>query len=183
MRSHPRAHPRLRGEHPPNHERDKQLTGSSPLARGTRVVSHCWLPVRGLIPARVGNTNPARRRGHPKGAHPRSRGEHVMCQHLLGSFRGSSPLARGTQLGIGADTVAKGLIPARAGNTTRHWCRYRGKGAHPRSRGEHPSDDLLNQKRPGLIPARAGNTQADPPEDSASKAHPRSRGEHAEMRR
>ena len=71
-----------------------------------------------------------------------------------------------------------GLIPARAGNTSRRPHRRTGEGAHPRSRGEHREvgavrlDELgssplargtraafaLSVQSSGLIPARAGNT-------------------------
>ena len=154
--------------------------------------------MKGLIPARAGNTQPVTATGATVGAHPRSRGEHRSKHRSASPRPGSSPLARGTLQACTKHTSQLGLIPARAGNTvyfsraeTRRW-------AHPRSRGEHSighgtwmfargSSPLARgtqrripppHRRPGLIPARAGNTawlQASTP---WSEAHPRSRGEH-----
>ena len=70
-------------------------------------------------------------------AHPRSRGEHVHNDRMEDEAAGSSPLARGTRLNHGALNIADGLIPARAGNTTREDLQLQLDGAHPRSRGEH----------------------------------------------
>ena len=56
-----------------------------------------------------------------------------------GNVAGSSPLARGTRpvfVYIGSEI---GLIPARAGNTQEALLCEASFGAHPRSRGEHPS--------------------------------------------
>ena len=53
------AHPRSRGEHSDSSESRRQSPGSSPLARGARVVTCCYLGNIGLIPARAGSTIPA----------------------------------------------------------------------------------------------------------------------------
>ena len=91
-----------------------------------------------------------------------------------------------------------GLIPARAGNTTRFLFLPLQPWAHPRSRGEHYPGAMLAYLRrgssplargtlaavevavdnPGLIPARAGNTSTASACSRAWRAHPRSRGEH-----
>ena len=91
-----------------------------------------------------------------------------------------------------------GLIPARAGNTTKTQTRKEPRWAHPRSRGEHdysPADpslalgssplargtrELRGYSHPvtGLIPARAGNTGVVGEDGVFGGAHPRSRGEH-----
>ena len=91
------AHPRSRGEHYVGSYGSTPVFGSSPLARGTRVVRVCCADLLGLIPTRAGNTADSPPANPSSPAHPRSRGEHpVICQ--LGSGRyGSSPLARGTQ--------------------------------------------------------------------------------------
>ena len=75
-----RAHPRSRGEHralPPARCRH---WGSSPLARGTHRPPQEHPRLRGLIPARAGNTGYMAAIELATGAHPRSRGEHRIEQ-------------------------------------------------------------------------------------------------------
>ena len=133
----------------------------------------------GLIPARAGNTLITDAVTVLVGAHPRSRGEHLVKAAIELAPAGSSPLARGTHVAVGGDVAVVGLIPARAGNTAvRRVVSMVGGGAHPRSRGEHGressgkfksagSSPLARGTRvdidipglsDGLIPARAGNT-------------------------
>ena len=72
------AHPRWRGEH---HDGDRQITpslGSSPLARGARVVRSWGCAPCGLIPAGAGSTGSAWLVGCSQWAHPRWRGEHTL---------------------------------------------------------------------------------------------------------
>ena len=153
--------------------------GSSPLARGTPVMHTPHEVQNGLIPARAGNTSGIRIGAEHLGAHPRSRGEHRTKSSVGGAWRGSSPLARGTQ--------AHGHLPVTA------------PVAHPRSRGEHGlisvafdapvgSSPLARGTqsaapslsiRLGLIPARAGNTPPSTESGAPFRAHPRSRGEHS----
>ena len=72
----PAAHPRSRGEHLTDCNRVEGVTGSSPLARGTRGERFITDGYCRLIPARAGNTaSPVVVYGSPA-AHPRSRGEH-----------------------------------------------------------------------------------------------------------
>ena len=114
-------------------------------------------------------------------------------------MRGSSPLARGTQVLLSSNAAPNRLIPARAGNTcwVRSWLLL--SAAHPRSRGEHSAlaplflvavgssplargthpDSLSPDSDHRLIPARAGNTMSNVPVLTAQTAHPRSRGEHS----
>ena len=130
-------------------------------------------------------------------AHPRSRGENFRDTLMPALWSGSSPLARGKP-GVARGThEARGLIPARAGKTTRTRGQPCVDWAHPRSRGEnstrglpiHPnsgSSPLARGKRPRgdrrrrrarLIPARAGKTRQWPQPSASGAAHPRSRGE------
>ena len=115
------------------------------------------------------------------------------------SGRGSSPLARGTQVRWSSKSGAVGLIPARAGNTLGNSVVFNARRAHPRSRGEHLERRLNNpqgmgssplargtrqevgilESWKGLIPARAGNTQEHQTHPRRVGAHPRSRGEHS----
>ena len=173
-----RAHPRSRGEHFFFWRLARALEGSSPLARGTPHSPVSSFSRTGLIPARAGNTGVSNLVGAAGGAHPRSRGEHVIA-FLMGSTKsGSSPLARGTHRFPFAAIQLAGLIPARAGNTCCRCAESRCYGAHPRSRGEHDEGrnmtawkwgssplargthaaGLIPRGYPGLIPARAGNT-------------------------
>ena len=131
------AHPRSRGEHGATWTCWKSKPGSSPLARGTRLLPLGGLRLIGLIPARAGNTaQPATKAGF-FGAHPRSRGEHVKCHGVAVAREGSSPLARGTLWPLRKTLPFRGLIPARAGNTLGLGGLDRLGWAHPRSRGEH----------------------------------------------
>ena len=113
-----RAHPRSRGEHRVNALIQITPSGSSPLARGTRVLNAYVAGSVGLIPARAGNTYGTGECRLAPGAHPRSRGEHNLCVCCATSGVGSSPLARGTLCGLLRRIGGLGLIPARAGNTT-----------------------------------------------------------------
>ncbi len=91
-----RAHPRSRGEHLSAASTMRDAMGSSPLARGTpRGRSQC-IQLKGLIPARAGNTHQYHSASVPRRAHPRSRGEHAEIAASEFERRGSSPLARGT---------------------------------------------------------------------------------------
>ena len=174
------------------------IDGSSPLARGT-----LHLQLRGerparLIPARAGNTGLTVRSLKVETAHPRSRGEHYFEVTRATAYRGSSPLARGTQVVQAPAFQRLRLIPARAGNTYSSTPSSGEPSAHPRSRGEHQSAPELYRPLIGssplargtlgragssrgqvrLIPARAGNTLRGRLRTRYRAAHPRSRGEH-----
>ena len=109
---------------------------------------------------------------------------------------GSSPLARGGHRVSDARPDTRGLIPARAGRTSRDGLPARPTRAHPRSRGADEvivasaarsrgssplargghADAALEGFGDGLIPARAGRTRDRCSTGSAARAHPRSRG-------
>ena len=76
-RNYTGAHPRSRGEHSKISSWWTVSTGSSPLARGTPLVTAWKTEDAGLIPARAGNTLYFPRGFFGVWAHPRSRGEHV----------------------------------------------------------------------------------------------------------
>ena len=136
-RSPGRAHPRSRGEHRTRKRLYRKSSGSSPLARGTHPCVSRPNSSPGLIPARAGNTTRSPRSGTRYGAHPRSRGEHILARLAPYDVKGSSPLARGTHLRHNNTASSRGLIPARAGNTPARICVRLLGWAHPRSRGEH----------------------------------------------
>ena len=176
------VHPRSRGEHRDSGPSGERACGSSPLARGTRGRADPGQAARRFIPARAGNTGaaPAQRRRSP--VHPRSRGEHLAIIVTMAGYRGSSPLARGTQPALHRVPDGHRFIPARAGNTPGRASSTRCPSVHPRSRGEHvrPGGGLRrvhgssplargtrsavrgSDRRLRFIPARAGNTSAAP---------------------
>ena len=194
-----RAHPRSRGDHCYRPAILRMGEGSSPLARGPRVEAAKAGEVYGLIPARAGTTIIMTTSSQKERAHPRSRGDHVICAVQASLCRGSSPLARGPHTTGLFASCALGLIPARAGTTylaadTAHTAR-----AHPRSRGDHAVTTILTTAlagssplargprdvaqqigvTAGLIPARAGTTSYWCRFRIPWWAHPRSRGDHA----
>ena len=132
-----RAHPRSRGDHFFLFAPIIGELGSSPLARGPPDAAAAARSVQRLIPARAGTT---RISFCPKviiWAHPRSRGDHILCPSLTHTDRGSSPLARGPHRRTYYRTDDRGLIPARAGTTPQSKRGVVFMGAHPRSRGDH----------------------------------------------
>ena len=173
-----RAHPRSRGEHLEISKTPQLVQGSSPLARGTHNGSPVSLNLNGLIPARAGNTT--HRPPYPwhRRAHPRSRGEHFPLIDPELQNQGSSPLARGTPPLGGQRRPARGLIPARAGNTKRVCSKSSPKWAHPRSRGEHNASMFTDPHSSGSSPLARGTLFGGYLPLSLGWAHPRSRGEH-----
>ena len=172
--------------------------GSSPLARGPLNGSTAFKNAIGLIPARAGTTHRNRPPVRRRGAHPRSRGDHLKMSPTIFTPSGSSPLARGPLYLHAGGLDGEGLIPARAGTTFRS-SRWSRKGwAHPRSRGDHgvircglrvpwgssplargPRTDCWRHRvGGGLIPARAGTTYPYGYLRVKYWAHPRSRGDH-----
>jgi len=173
-------------------------TGSSPLARGTPG-SAGSRGIRGrFIPARAGNTGATADSWIAAAVHPRSRGEHAVRICCAASAAGSSPLARGTRARNQSGRSVQRFIPARAGNTCGTVRRIGAASVHPRSRGEHRSQDMCRAKNRGssplargtrrrsglllerrrFIPARAGNTTESATYSRQISVHPRSRGEH-----
>ena len=150
------AHPRSRGEHSYRYIMTFNIEGSSPLARGTPQRAHLPRHAPGLIPARAGNTDGVTFSTVGRGAHPRSRGEHLGCKVSDLMSLGSSPLARGTRKTAIHELANFGLIPARAGNTHGVWSGYALSGAHPRSRGEHTIDAISSAFRWGSSPLARG---------------------------
>mgnify|MGYP000896542287 CR=1 FL=1 len=174
-----RAHPRSRGENPPDRRGPLASQGSSPLTRGKRECPGGVPAGGGLIPAHAGKTQWGGAGLATCWAHPRSRGENAPFRERSFPHVGSSPLTRG-KLPIALGDVAAGrLIPAHAGKT---YCAHHGVPfgeAHPRSRGENRvavyevtqtggSSPLTRGKLLwitstraswGLIPAHAGKTR------------------------
>ena len=136
---------------------------------------------------------------HARADHPRSRG--VYGPDLINAMEeyGSSPLARGLLVHGDLESAQNGIIPARAGFTTRLTSTDRSGTDHPRSRGVYWSvwsethchagssplarglrdAQRLAACRHGIIPARAGFTSSARSTFVLRSDHPRSRGVYA----
>ena len=170
--------------------------GSSPLARGLRLLRIGDEEDDRIIPARAGFTLGGRAVSRSRGDHPRSRGVYSLgaCRMILS--RGSSPLARGLQSSKRILRHILRIIPARAGFTrslSTPPCLDRD---HPRSRGVYirPAygaqdsagssplarglrlEPLVTEHEFGIIPARAGFTLPGLCPSYLLWDHPRSRG-------
>ena len=172
------------------------LPGSSPLARGLRG-HHLHIGQGGrIIPARAGFTPAPARESGPRRDHPRSRGVYYLGDRVSPGDAGSSPLARGL-LEVTVDGLTiDGIIPARAGFTTRASFSGSGLRDHPRSRGVYLAVTVGTAATAGssplarglphvggievgetrIIPARAGFTLIAVVVTSGFADHPRSRG-------
>ena len=132
-------------------------SGSSPLARGTRISND--------------------RRRTRRTVHPRSRGEHTERDLDKASRTGSSPLARGTRLVAVHRIAGRRFIPARAGNTVRAAFRQPLASVHPRSRGEHAHRAAPDERRVGSSPlARGTRTRSAVAKVNAFGSSPLARG-------
>ena len=175
---------------------EKTDEGSSPLARGLLPEPEEGVILIGIIPARAGFTLGGRQ-SHPRNQdHPRSRG---VYGPIIGTARpamGSSPLARGLQVGPALCWAGTRIIPARAGFTTPGHNREGDRRDHPRSRGVYSKSFLASTSPSGssplarglhhgriprrsagrIIPARAGFTAHHHPRPRRPADHPRSRG-------
>ena len=201
MRRRAPVHPRSRGEHPTHTEDNEEWTGSSPLARGTHARDRGAAQRDRFIPARAGNTTRSCPASRSTPVHPRSRGEHTLTTAGEPSYTGSSPLARGTLGHAPGEPRRDRFIPARAGNTWGRTGRTPPRPVHPRSRGEHDREHVMDRRSPGssplargtlragqagyesfrFIPARAGNTSECSGASTTDTVHPRSRGEHTQL--
>ena len=92
------VHPRERGEHALAASVATLQGGSSPRARGTRVVVQKDVDRVRFIPASAGNTLIEGGPVTVPAVHPRERGEHTPLMLRLICVGGSSPRARGTPL-------------------------------------------------------------------------------------
>ncbi len=192
------VHPRERGEHSSSRTTSKNITGSSPRARGTRQRRR-WHRVHvRFIPASAGNTRPRRQSRRDSTVHPRERGEHRRRITAGARGCGSSPRARGTLHRCAAISARSRFIPASAGNTSSPGVTPSECAVHPRERGEHVRLVILGYWEPGssprargthghsadghlrprFIPASAGNTRCSRGRSSGRTVHPRERGEH-----
>ena len=131
-------HPRSRGVYRSPLIAFRAVRGSSPLARGLRMMIHA---------PDIGSVD-----------HLRSRGVYPSHGRMTRTFPGSSPLARGLPPRSATSTPRPGIIPARAGFTARRSSTtHRGEGSSPLARGLLLLPDERSP-RLRIIPARAGFT-------------------------
>ena len=110
-------HPRSRGVYAASRASSGRVTGSSPLARGLRVMTARHDAPPGIIPARAGFTASPARAEPGAWDHPRSRGVYARVDSPYPAPPGSSPLARGLHYPEADLMDYVGIIPARAGFT------------------------------------------------------------------
>ena len=96
---HTRDHPRSRGVYGAPIFLSVPLLGSSPLARGLRIVIRALILVRRIIPARAGFTCSTPSNSGRNWDYPRSRGVYPSVRMMGRPPVGSSPLARGLHRG------------------------------------------------------------------------------------
>ena len=189
-------HPRSRGVYASQFHTVNRQEGSSPLARGLRIIPDAIHDLDGIIPARAGFTNHSSSSHSISTDHPRSRGVYAWGRFADSVGTGSSPLARGLPGGCVTHVRGFRIIPARAGFTVLRRPRPHRLRDHPRSRGVYHwryaivtpgtgSSPLARGLRPravrrchgrGIIPARAGFTEWLDSRVSGFADHPRSRG-------
>ena len=128
-------HPRSRGVYPTSPLTTARASGSSPLARGLRLVIIGGPDGSRIIPARAGFTTQRRRPARSGRDHPRSRGVYAQSICAPATMTGSSPLARGLPAIAALVAGLIWIIPARAGFTRPSRAGRRSRRDHPRSRG------------------------------------------------
>ena len=156
----------------------QRFAGSSPRGRGKPMHELRLDRAVRLIPARAGKTVCSAASTVRCAAHPRAGGENPVGGAFPARSEGSSPRGRGKLVGEEQGVDIEGLIPARAGKTSRNFLTSPPISAHPRAGGENldPSGavNLIVGSSPrgrgkllshdcfipatGLIPARAGKT-------------------------
>ena len=136
-------HPRSRGEYRGDELFGGYVEGSSPLSRGILRRGGEASRRGRIIPALAGNTSLSPFSAEDRADHPRSRGEYWRRTSRSSPMTGSSPLSRGILGRAHPPLVARGIIPALAGNTA-SWSRpHASRRDHPRSRGEYPTSRTM----------------------------------------
>ena len=128
-------HPRSRGVYASVKCTPPPGSGSSPLARGLRIIQVPQEYFGRIIPARAGFTYLPAEVDALLSDHPRSRGVYPRAPTTMLKTPGSSPLARGLHYPNARIIVIPGIIPARAGFTSQDERVSMINADHPRSRG------------------------------------------------
>ena len=150
------AHPRSRGENRLVWSQVERKLGASPLTRGKPKTGATLDGIGGRIPAHAGKTFLGDGGGDTAPAHPRSRGENSGETGRAGSDPGASPLTRGKRILPTDVHLIGGRIPAHAGKTPTSSPRSGRKWAHPRSRGENPTQRRRDHVVRGASPLTRG---------------------------
>ena len=195
-------HPRLRGEQYRIRPELRSVEGSPPLARGTVVAVCIARPAAGITPACAGNSTRRMTKTRIYRDHPRLRGEQAAAIRTEFFYKGSPPLARGTESFPSPCALRRRITPACAGNSLSAPMKSLGAEDHPRLRGEQDSAaaimrtalgspplargtdhefDATYQKL-GITPACAGNRSRRAVRDKCRGDHPRLRGEQGAWR-
>ena len=188
----------MRGDHLLLAALDGRLQGPPPHARGSRVPVPARHTLPRPTPACAGITNRAPPPTTRRGAHPRMRGDHKRGMPEPASELGPPPHARGSRRQRRHLMGRRRPTPACAGITARRTRRQRTRPAHPRMRGDHGVEYMLDhmdggppphargsladarerEARARPTPACAGITPRTPSCRSSRTAHPRMRGDH-----
>ena len=132
-----RDHPHTRGDHAGMNIAAVESRGSSPHAWGPPLGVDEDGAGKGIIPTRVGTTEPRIASTTTFWDHPHTRGDHPEMDSRNSSARGSSPHAWGPPVRESPVEHAAGIIPTRVG-TTRAACRWApSPWDHPHTRGDH----------------------------------------------
>ena len=192
-------HPRVRGENSIKSCVTSVTLGTSPRARGKRILHLFNLTPSRNIPACAGKTTSSGNPHPGDSEHPRVRGENWWQPTDDGGEVGTSPRARGKHDYDVAAIAEERNIPACAGKTGFPSIPKGLNQEHPRVRGENTSTPNLRKSQRGTsprargkltrichcdapgrnIPACAGKTGDALQVEIAGGEHPRVRGENA----
>ena len=152
-----RAYPRAGGGTSFNDWSRIAQRGLSPRGRGNLRAGRDQSTPNGPIPARAGEPCSSSRCTTRTRAYPRAGGGTIGEKGLAEDYQGLSPRGRGNLPGGHGRDVARGPIPARAGEPCHPLRRATGTRAYPRAGGGTPSSPSVAICRAGLSPRGRGN--------------------------
>ena len=153
-----RDHPHTRGDHRYRRHANWISKGSSPHAWGPPSARASPRPCTGIIPTRVGTTEPRTASTTTSWDHPHTRGDHPATAIVRAECPGSSPHAWG---------------PLHGSRPYGH-----GVGDHPHTRGDHVSEDAIVRAGQGSSPHAWGPREHGDAVDVGGWDHPHTRGDH-----